>query len=183
MSSKHVLIIQTSPPHTGSTFLANLLYGYIHETKPLKGFYLTDISYEVNNIVQLKKESNVSVLKSHVLNIDFIINNLSKEFDVYIVSSSRGNNAIEKKYYEYKNVLNFSYDELLESPQNNLEKIVDNCYNKLLHFLPSEVTLDKEAGLRRITNMNKRYEEIKHLPFTYVDTFYELHGSHRNRNN
>ncbi len=29
--------------------------------------------------------------------------------------------------------------------------------------------------------MNKRIEEIKEKPFSYVDNFYKVHGSHRNR--
>jgi len=29
--------------------------------------------------------------------------------------------------------------------------------------------------------MNKRLEEIKDEPFTFVDRFYHIHGSHRNR--
>ena len=29
--------------------------------------------------------------------------------------------------------------------------------------------------------MNNRYNEIKDLNFLYIDDFFEIHGSHRNR--
>jgi hypothetical protein len=44
-----------------------------------------------------------------------------------------------------------------------------------------KIVLDKSTCIQRINAMNVRYEEIKHKPFTYIDDFYEIHGSHRNR--
>ena len=66
-----------------------------------------------------------------------------------------------------------------------IKEIIDNIYNKLYSILPLYIgcKLNKNNALNRIINMNKRYEEIKDLPFTYIDPFYELHGSHKNRDN
>ena len=52
---------------------------------------------------------------------------------------------------------------------------------KIRHIFPFE--LDREGCLTRIREMNARYNEIKDQPFEYIDPFYEIHGSHRNRGN
>lgn len=107
----------------------------------------------------------------------------SNQFELYFVCSQRLNLIIDKKYHDYKNVLVFDYSELLETNEFTLKSIVDNMYNKLLNFLPKNINLSKHGAFDRITNMNKLYEQIKHLPFSYIDPFYQLHGSHRNRKN
>ena len=74
----------------------------------------------------------------------------------------------------------FNFIELNETTNNTLTQIVDNIYSKVKNVLPT-VELDKGKCLERIHRMNIRYEEIKNHPFGFVDDFFELHGSHRNR--
>ena len=63
------------------------------------------------------------------------------------------------------------------------EKIIEIKNN----FLPKEFmiynrrNISIQNGINRINNMNKRYLEIKNKPFEFVDKYYQLHGSHRNR--
>jgi len=63
--------------------------------------------------------------------------------------------------------------------------IVDNLYNKITSLfsknLINNIEFSNPNCKERIIEMNKRYEEIKSNPFTYIDPFYEIHGSHRNR--
>jgi hypothetical protein len=75
----------------------------------------------------------------------------------------------------------FNYDELLETETYSVQDIVNNAYNKLRSFLPDDIELNKKDAVERIQKMNLAYEEIKDQPFSYIDHFFELHGSHRNR--
>ena len=65
-----------------------------------------------------------------------------------------------------------------------MKKVTDEqlieVYNKVKNVL-SDVELDKTKCLERIKLMNIRYEEIKNKSFSWVDDFFEIHGSHRNR--
>ena len=103
------------------------------------------------------------------------------------------------KYKAYPNVIVFDFAELNESVENTLVKIVDNIYGKLSKLLDGVMgsgsecvaspnlglnpgfDLNKPKCIERIKLMNQRYEEIKHKPFSYIDNFFEIHGSHRNR--
>jgi hypothetical protein len=77
-------------------------------------------------------------------------------------------------------VVVFDFDELNETSDNTLVKIVDNMYDKLKPLL-IDVALNKTTCMERIKLMNVRYEEIKNKEFTFIDDFFEIHGSHRNR--
>ena len=52
-------------------------------------------------------------------------------------------------------------------------------YMKINNIL--KIKLNIVSGITRITQMNEKYKTIKHMSFDYVDNFYEIHGSHRNR--
>ena len=60
---------------------------------------------------------------------------------------------------------------------------IDNIYNRISHLFSNHgfIKFNKKTALNRIINMNKKYEEIKNKPFSYVDPFFEIHGSHRNK--
>ena len=174
------LIIQTSPTHTASTLLVNALYGLIPELNDKK-----IIGEWVENW-QKKYETHfkdIIVLKSHVLNIDNLIKKYGKKYDLYFVCSERKERQyfINKKYKVYKRVIVFDFEELNESETNTVRKIVENIHNKINSVLNIELNI--ENGIKRVNAMNKRYEEIKEEPFTFIDDFYEIHGSHRNRKN
>tara|TARA_R100001015_G_C4633180_1_gene197796 strand:- start:2355 stop:2954 length:600 start_codon:yes stop_codon:yes gene_type:complete len=170
-------IIQASPPRTGSTVLYNLLYGFICPAKP---------SSETNNEIK-------QIVITHNTDLNYWEERLSgvryqelKGVKWYFVCSERQSlkppRIIDPKYYHKKNLLRIQFEELNETPEYPLEQIVENLYAKLKNLLPSDVKLDKESAINRINKMNLRYEEIKDKGFDYVDEFYGLHGSHRNRN-
>jgi hypothetical protein len=170
---KDIIIIQTGFKRTGTTFLVNLLYGFIAPNEAIHGFF--DIEE-----YSLQPFSKCSIFKSHMLNIDDIINKYSDKYQLYFIISER-DEKIDEKYKELHNVLIFDYyKELLETKDNSIQNIVDNAYEKLSLFLPDEIHLSKESAINRINNMNNVYEEIKDYDFSYINDFFALHGRHRN---
>jgi hypothetical protein len=174
-----LLIIQTSPTHTASTFIVNAIYGIIPELFDKKIVGTWDNNFEKNFENDFK---NIIAFKCHNTNIDELINKYNKKYKVVFICSERQqkNYLIDPKYKTYNNVVVFDFDELNETIDNTLIQIVNNIYNKIKNVLPN-VTLDKTKCIERIKLMNIRYEEIKNKPFSYVDDFFEIHGSHRNR--
>jgi hypothetical protein len=177
-----LLIIQTSPYHTASTVLVNALYGLIPEcsNKSIVGIW--------NNEFEIDFESefkNIIIIKCHNTNIDELIDIYNNKYKLVFICSERKekNFLINEKYKSYDNVVVFSYDELNETHDNPLEKIVDNVYIKVKNVLPDNIELNKIKCYERIKNMNNRYEQIKNKDFAFIDHFFELHGSHRNRSN
>ncbi len=179
--NKMNIIIQTSLPHTGSTVLINMLHGFIIKNEPVHHVaHFYNISKRIYNNNHIHN-NNVNIFKLHEPNIDEFIEMFSDKYNLYFVCSERGDKVIDKKYHDYKNVLIFNYDELLETETYSVEDIVGNAYDKLCSFLPSDIVLNKEDAIDRIQQMNLVYEEIKDKPFSYIDHFFELHGSHRKR--
>jgi uncharacterized coiled-coil DUF342 family protein len=177
-----ILIIQTSPPHTASTLLVNAVYGLISELSDKKIIY----SDNIDNIINTNNE-NIMVIKTHDTNIDELNDKYNKKYNLVFICSERQekNYKIDEKYKSYKNVLIFDFDELNETINNTLTVIVDNLYNKINHLFIElgleDIKLDKTKCIERICAMNSRYEEIKYEPFSFVDDFFEIHGSPRNR--
>lgn len=174
------LIIQTSPYHTGSTLLVNALYGLIPElsNKKIIGDWIENF-YENFD----KNFDNIIVIKSHHTNIDELIQKYKDDYKVYFICSQRRkmNYLIDKKYNFYNNVVIFNFIELNETETYTIPKIIENIYNKINNMLNIELNI--ESGINRIIQMNNRYKEIKDYPFSYIDNFFEIHGSHRNRTN
>jgi hypothetical protein len=171
-----LLIIQTSPYHTASTLLINAIYGLISELVDKKIIGIWDNEFE--NYFE-----NIIVIKNHDIDIDKLINKYDKIYKLVFICSERQekNYLIDEKYKKYNNVVIFDFNELNETNDNTLLKIVDNIYDKVKNVL-SDIDLDKTTSIERIKLMNIRYEEIKENPFSYIDNFFEIHGSHRNRN-
>ena len=171
--NKPIKIIQTSPPHTASTLLINILQGLIEPNQ--KGTYISNIG-----------DFNQQIVKTHILNIDEWIKHLGSKYDLYFVCSERENNGtrkkIDKKYYSYPNVIIFDYKDI-ETKTQSTQKVVNFVYNKLLSFLPNSIHLNKNTAIKRVNNLIKVTKEIKNKPFTYVDEFYMVHGGHQDRNN
>jgi hypothetical protein len=226
-----LLIIQTSPQHTASTFLINAIYGLIPELFNKKIIGIWDENFETYF-------ENIIAVKNHDINIDGLINKYNTfrpteapshspscepsvpplacpsitpttsspteepshspscepsvpplaspsnntAYKVVFICSERKDKGylIDAKYKTYDNVAIFDFNELNETTTNTLIEIVDNIYNKVTKILP-DVELDTKKCIERIQLMNNRYEEIKDLPFSYIDGFFEIHGSHRNR--
>ena len=173
------IIIQCSPPHTGSTVLVNILYGLIHYNNPV--IYINFNNKPGYGIINnLLKNDNICIIKTHICNIDRLINHLNN-YNLYFICSERDEKIINKKYLSYNNVLVLNYNELLEANSNSVRNIVENVSSKLISFLPSHINLDNEKAIQRINDMNNTYNLIKDKPFSYVNKFYHLHGSHRDR--
>ena len=171
-----LLIVQTSPDHTASTLLVNAIYGLIPELHDKKIIYGVTEHFETYF-------KNIIVIKSHNTNIDAIIKKYNDQYKLVFICSQRPslNKWIDPKYRTYKNVVIFNFTELNETTNNTLTQIVDNIYSKVKNVLPPPMELNKGKCVERINKMNLRYEEIKHCSFDFVDDFFELHGSHRNR--
>lgn len=174
------IIFQTSKKHTASTFLINALYGLIPHlsNKPIVGDW--------NGIERILKNfdnspDNTIVIKSHHQNIDEIILKCSGKYKLYFICSQRPalNLFVDVKYQTYPNVVIFNFIELNETPTYTVPQIITHIHNKIKTLLNIELNIN--SGINRIVNMNKRYAEIKTNSFDYIDNFFELHGSHRNR--
>lgn len=173
------LIIQYSPYRTGSTVLANALYGLIPSLSNKNILF----SYYLILDKLLNLDDDIFVIKSHTkVTIDEYIAKYNDNYKLFFICSERAelNLLIDEKYKLYDNVIVFSFDELNESSTNTVPMIIENIYHKINNKLNIELNI--ENGINRIIEMNKLYEEIKHKEFAYFDKFYHLHGSHRNRN-
>ena len=175
MAKTKLVIIQSSPPRTVSTLLTNAIYGLIPE------LFNKNVTYVPNGILKNISE-NVVVIKTHETDIDKLINNYDHRYKLVFICSERNgmDRLIDLKYKSYNNVVVFEYDELNETSNLTLLQIVDNIYLKVKNLLP-DIELDSTKCMERIQLMNKRYEEIKTKPFDYVDSFFQIHGSHRDR--
>jgi hypothetical protein len=179
---ENVIIFQSSPARTASTVLINALYGIIPETQK------TCIVGQWNMRRNRPRFKNVQVLKSHDIDLDRLTEAFGKDHRIYFVCSERKALGIhiDEKYKSRKNVCCFDFDELNETESNPLNTIVQTICDRVSNMMQSadDACLGElyvKGGVERLTAMNKRYEEIKHLPFTHIDDFYEIHGSHRDR--
>lgn len=174
------LILQCSPFHTASTLLINAIYGLIPElsNKRIYGEWNGNVNQNVGN-----NFDDIIVIKSHNIEIDDLIIRYGNDYNLYFVCSQRKEHKymIDDKYTNYKNIIIFDYEELNETSNNTVPYIVTNIYNKIRKVIP--ITFDLESGIHRIHSMNNRYKEIKDKPFSFIDNFYMIHGSHRNRTN
>ena len=173
-----MLIIQSSPPRTASTLLANALYGFIPSINDKKIIF----SSFKDNSWEKDIDGNIIVIKSHNTNIDKLIKHYNDRYKLFFICSERGKLAhriIDEKYKLYDNVIVFKYEELNETSINPLTKIVDNIYNKISFVL--NIDLNKALCIDRLNKMNEVCLHLKDKPFSYYDEFYHIHGNHRNR--
>jgi len=181
------LIIQTSPYHTASTLLVNALYGLIPElsNKKIIGDWMNNYGDWIKNYDKILEENfnDIIVIKSHHRNIDELTAKYKDKYKLFFICSQRikMNLLIDKKYNFYNNVIIFNYIELNETKNYCVSKIIQNIYDRINNKLNIELNI--ESGINRVIQMNNRYKEIKNYPFKYVDPFFQIHGSHRNRSN
>ena len=175
---KLTIIHQSSPYHTASTLLVNAIYGLIP-------FFKRHRIVCADEIDALKyTRNNLLIVKTHDLNFNELNDRLKKaNIETFFICSERPNinYLIPEEYRKWESVIIFDYNELNETPENSIENIVDTIIGKIKGIFPFE--LDKQGCITRISEMNARYNEIKDQPFEYIDPFYEIHGSHRNRVN
>lgn len=178
--NKPCKIIQTSPQHTGSTVLVNLIHGFLLPREGVK--YLSHLATATERNEYINK---YFIIKTHDIRIDNFIKDF-KNCNMYFIVSLRDNyDRIDSKYQKYDNVLIIDYSEINETEENSLKNIVNVVFNKLKTFLPNDIlpkkndTEIKNSMFDRIASMNKTYEEIRHKSFEYHDKFYHIHGNHR----
>ena len=189
------LIIQTSPVHTASTVLVNGLYGMIPELSHMNVIGVWDCNDEYHcdeetfeDYIALNTPNDfedIVVVKSHNTYLDYYMAKYSYHYDIYFVSSERKEKnvaeyMIPEEYRNYDNLILFDYEEINETEDYSVEDIVNCMYDKLSKTILN-LNFSKSGGVDRIRGMNKRYQEIKDRPFDYLDEFYHIHGSHRNR--
>ena len=154
---KKKLIFQTSPLHTGSTFLVNALHGLIPQLYDKKVYCINaeDVDMYKDNF------DDIILFKIHNLNIDTIIQKYQHNYDLFFICSERKEKGylIDEKYKKYKNVVVFEYNELNETKENTIPNIIKNMYNKLINVLG--IFLIEEYAVQRIINMNAIYEKLK----------------------
>lgn len=185
-NNKPIKILQVSPGGTGSTILTNILQGLIQPDEPI--YYAT--KYKID------EESKVVVIKTHNININKWIKTYENKYNIFFICSIRIslNKIMPSVYKKRENIIYINYEDLLEKDDNSIENIVNFVANKIVKKFnqfftintnineTNKIKLDINASIKRVENMNKCYENIKNKPFSYVDSFYQLHGSHRNRN-
>jgi hypothetical protein len=197
-----LIIFQSSPIRTASTLLINALYGLIPELYDKRILFHTmdhhhtqcsrkgtikpgsDTNYCEDCIPKTfdNYTENIIVIKTHNINLEQLYDLYSNNYKVVFICSERKTKlvCIDPKYKSYNNVLIFDFNELNETANNKLVEIVDNIYSKLKMLLP-EIELDKTKCLNRIKLMNSRYVDIRKEKFSYIDPFFQLHGSHCHR--
>jgi hypothetical protein len=172
------IIFQTSPPHTASTVLVNILYGSIPYLKDKPVFYMhDDIEFDIENIFN----NDITVIKTHITDIDRLILKYGDNYNLYFISSVRKdrNLLLDKKYKKYNNVIVFSFNELNETDDNTIYDIVIRVHDRIKYIF--NIELNVQDAVNRIISMNHLYETIKENDFKFYDKFYHIHGSHRNR--
>ena len=168
------LIIQSSFPRSASTVLVNAVHGLIPSQAEKK--------VEFSDFYRpFRFNSQITIIKTHQTELDDFIKRFGGKYNLFFVCSERkGKSWFNDKYRSYKNVAIFDFAELNETPQLPIELIVGRIHAKLKSLLVG-IELDDAGCYERLVEMNERYEDIKYLPFDYVDPFYNLHGSHRGR--
>lgn len=163
-------IIQVSPPHTGSTVLANLVVEFFEKNSPV--FFTEDFFIPEDRIV----------VKSHNVNLDLWVEKFPEESLYFIISVRDGDDymQIEQKYQNWPNVLIFNYNEILATNSLTTKCISENVHKKITNFIDFPGSSSKDLQ-NRFDNMNECYEKIKNKPFSYIDKYYNLHGSHKGR--
>jgi hypothetical protein len=177
MKQMKTLIIQSSFPRSASTLLVNALYGMTPGLED-KNVMWNDFNHYYN----YNYDNDVIVIKNHNVNIDDIIHLFKNKYRLYFICSERrdAGERFESKYHTYKNVAIFDFNDLNETETNPLEHILQTIHSRVSRLI-SHVAFNRLGGLKRVTEMNERYEEIAHMPFSYVDPLYQIHGSHRSR--
>ena len=172
-----IKIIQSSPPHTGSTLLLNLIHGFISPQE--------EIHYDTETLID-----KFLITKTHNTNIEFW-EKTYPQYKLFFIMSERNDSKIvskiNNKYKKKSNVLVINYDKLLETNNNSIKNIVDYLFNEFNNFIPKELKPNKDDDLikddmeKRVKKVNETVKLMKDKPFSEWDKFTGIHGHHRNR--
>lgn len=183
MKIDNKLIINTRDG-TGSTLVINIVLGFFEPDQPVTG-----ITKHQKQLIKERKFRQVfdnfssrMVLKAH-------FPEMFNYIDTKYITIHRENKPMSNKIYNRDNILVLEYSELLYkskyNPHSNksVEQVVNYVANEIENKFPDIKITEhqRKSSHGRVLNMDKVYESIKHKPFRYVDKFYHIHGSHRNR--
>lgn len=158
-------IIQASFPRSASTLLVNALYGLI--------VGMQDRPVIFNDFIHMPMphtRTPLTIYKTHETNLA----DLAGPNTYFICSERSGHNRFAEQFRAIPNVAILDYADVTRPA------LCSNLAATVAAMLPDQL-LSVGNCIARIHEMNQRYEQIKHLPFDYVDPFYQLHGSHRLR--
>ena len=143
-----IKIIQSSPPHTGSTLLLNLIHGFISPQER--------IHYANYNIFD-ELIHKFSIIKTHDLNI-IDLENKYPQYKLFFVMSERNDRKVQKEinneYKKKSNVLVINYDKLLAT-DNSIKDVIDYIFNEFNNFIPNELKPNKDDNLITVLRDSK----------------------------
>ena len=172
-----IKIIQSSPEHTGSTLLLNLIHGFISPQE--------EIHWDTHSLIE-----KFLITKTHETNITKLENKYP-QYKLFFIMSERNDSKIKaeinNEYKKKSNVLVINYNNLLETNNNSIKNIIDYIFNEFNNFIPKELKPNKDDDLikddmtKRFKKVNETVELMKDKPFSQWDKFTGIHGHHRNR--
>lgn len=173
---------------TGSTLVVNIVSELINPGNPI--YMPHDPKITLNNYI--KQNPDIDVFKLHDINqidrhrhINFIV---PIRPGLKPTKNDNHNGVIKEKYHNFNNVLILYYNDLLYksiyNPDSVLseEDVVQSISLKMEEKFNIEISNEnKILAVQRVKNLDKKYKEIKNLPFGTWDKYYHIHGSHRGR--
>lgn len=172
--------IQSGFPRSASTLLVNALMGLIvgMEEMPV---YFTDFVHQ-----PFLNDAPLDVFKTHNTNLAQVADFFPSDYRLFFIGSERtpisgktdkvhfSTGHFDEKSRAYDNVVIFDFKDISDAT------VCRDLYD-IVGFMAPDVAISRPGCEARVAAMNRRYAEIAHLPFTYTDPFYQLHGSHRSR--
>lgn len=168
------LIIQSSFPRSASTLLVNVLYGLIIGLQDMPVLW-NDFRHYYGPAIT----GPITVFKTHETNLADLNFLFGKKYNTFFICSERSPNHFAEGLKAQPNIAVLDYEDLNNVP---IHEVCWRLHSVVEDMIPG-LQLSIPNCIARIEAMNRRYAEIADLPFSYVDPFYQLHGSHRSRTN
>ncbi len=165
------LIVQASFPRSASTLLVNILYGLIIGLQDQAVIW-----NDFRNYYGPKITAPVTVFKTHETNLADLDYLFSKKYNTFFVCSERGR-TFDDRLRSLPNVAILDYEDLNNVPVPEVCERVHAVVSDMIPTMPLSIP----NCIGRVEAMNRRVAEIADLPFSFVDSFYQLHGHHRLR--
>ena len=163
------LIIQSSFPRSASTLLVNVLYGLIVGLQDMPVIW-NDFRHPY------RIEAPITIFKTHDTNLadlDFLF---KEKYNTFFICSERGA-TFDHRLRQMPNAAILDYTDLNNVP---VPEVCERLSLVIADMIPY-INLSIPNCVARVEAMNRRYAEIASKPFNFVDSFYQLHGSHRLR--
>lgn len=183
---KPVILVLTEK-RTGSTVLANALYGLICPNEIIQSHTIVR-SFDsgragtLRQVKALYDTCGVIIIKSHIHSLKTGLeefNDVAERngFKLYIVTVSRGDIKTDTGSHD---VLEFQYEDI-ETDNNSVEQVIDHVYSHLKGFIPDSIKLNKETGVQRLNEMNTSIEALKNMTYHVIDRKHRVFGAHWDR--